>query len=97
MVFNATFNNIPAISWWTVLLVEETTDLSQFTDKLYHIRLYRVHLAWVGFKLTTLVVIGTHCIDSCIFNYRTITTTKAIIQPRQLIYVGIKYFPSYLE
>jgi hypothetical protein len=24
MVFNATFNNISAISWWSVLLVEET-------------------------------------------------------------------------
>jgi hypothetical protein len=24
MVFNITFNNIPAISWWSVLLVEET-------------------------------------------------------------------------
>ena len=24
MVFNATFNNISVISWWTVLLVEET-------------------------------------------------------------------------
>jgi hypothetical protein len=24
MVFNATFNNIPIISWWSVLLVEET-------------------------------------------------------------------------
>jgi hypothetical protein len=24
MVFNATFNNILAISWWSVLLVEET-------------------------------------------------------------------------
>jgi hypothetical protein len=24
MVFNATFNNIPAISWRSVLLVEET-------------------------------------------------------------------------
>jgi hypothetical protein len=23
-VFNATFNNISAISWWSVLLVEET-------------------------------------------------------------------------
>ena len=43
MVFNATFNNISIISWRSVLLVEETgetTDLSQVTDKLYHIMLY---------------------------------------------------------
>ena len=37
MVFNATSNNISVISWWTVLLVEKTTDLSQVTDILYHI------------------------------------------------------------
>jgi len=24
MMFNATFNNVSAISWWSVLLVEET-------------------------------------------------------------------------
>jgi hypothetical protein len=41
MVFNATFNYISAMLWWSVLLAEETRiprqNLSQDTDKLYHI------------------------------------------------------------
>ena len=84
MVFDATFNNISVISCGrSVLLVEKTGvpgenhDLSEVTDKLYHIIEYTS--PWTGFELTTLVVIDIYFTCSCNSNYHTITITTSPI------------------
>jgi len=83
MVFNAIFNNISAILWRSVLLMEktevpgenQTIDLSQVTDKFIIQYCIEYTSPWAGFELKTLVEIVTDCIGSWKSNYHTITTT----------------------
>ena len=70
MVFNVTFNNISAISWLSVLLVEESgVSREKHRPAASHWQTLSYNFvssapAWAGFELTTLVVIGTDCIGS---------------------------------
>jgi hypothetical protein len=60
------YTNTP--NWLFILLDRQS---------LSHNVLYWVYLAWAGFELTTLVVIGTDCIGICKSNYRTMTTAPS--------------------
>jgi hypothetical protein len=69
---------------------EKNIDMLQVTDKFYHIMLYTS--PWSRFELTTSVVIGTDCIDSCKSNYHAITTTTAPIVNIKHVHIWIRTY-----
>ena len=98
-VFNTTFNNISVISRqsnligggnWSTRKKPQTSRMS-LTNFITISRLEYTS-PWVGFKLTTLVVIGTDFIGSCKSNYRTITTT---LSPKILKLISILVYDKY--
>ena len=78
MVFNATFNNVLAISWRSVLFVEETEVPED--DQRPVVSHWQTLSHNVVFGLAKLVLIGTDCIGSN-KNYHTITTTTPVDPP----------------
>ena len=89
MAFNATFNNISAISWQPVLLMEETrgTRENHWLVASHWQTLSHKCCTWSRFELTTSVVIGTDCIGNCNSNYNPITATTASLSIFSILYI----------
>jgi hypothetical protein len=80
-MFNANFNNISVISWWSILLVKETGVLG---ENQRHVESHWQTLSHNVVSSTphheqgsNSQMIGTDCIGSCESIYNTITTTIA--------------------
>jgi hypothetical protein len=85
MVFNATFNSVSAMSWRSVLLVEEAEVPGE------NHRLAGGHWQTLSniVELRSLALIGTDCNWSCKSNYHTIKTTlvfDSVMYSSRLLY-----------
>jgi hypothetical protein len=97
MEFNASTDNISAIWWRSVLLVEETVVpaenhwpvASHWQTITYCCIEYTS--PWERLELTTLMEIGTDCTGSCISNYHLSRTTMASKVCRQVASISVLY------
>ena len=97
-MINTTFSYIVAVSFiggGKPECREKTTDLSQVTDKLYHIKLYRVYHIMNEARTHNLVVIGNDCTGSCKSSYHTIMPSAALLL-YLLYYMVLQFYANYV-
>ena len=88
VVFTATFNNISAISWRSVLLEETEVPRENHWPAASQWMFHRVHLAMNGTRTHSFVVIGTDCIGTCKSNCQMITITTTPWLCKEMTFLG---------
>ena len=100
MVFTATFNNMFAIPWRSVLLVDETAEnyrpSASHWQALSHKSCFDYTSPWADFELTNLVVISTDCIGSFKSNYLAIKTAPWIFRLRSIFCFSFDAYPGHV-